>query len=187
MCSALFSSISRLLNHNQIIICDKCFCNHCEKVFDFKNKFHNYIRSHECQKRGITYLVTTSISAAKSIAPYKFNLSTFVFVESIVLKVTIIIKLSLSSNSFFTYRAISPLFFIYKPYKKSYLTIADLYMRYVSLSKPSFIIIRIIIMLSIMFMQNLYKKFYNKKKLVIFTNKSFKQYATLLIMRTSLL
>ena len=33
-----------------MIICDKSFCNHCEKVFNSKNKLYNYIRSHECQK-----------------------------------------------------------------------------------------------------------------------------------------
>ena len=56
--------------------------------------------------------------------------------------------------------------------------IADLYMRYALLSKFLFIITRIslsrskitriIIMLFIIFMQNLYEKFYNKKKRVIF-------------------
>ena len=127
------------------------------------------------------------IFVAKSIASHKFNLLTFVFIESIVFKVTIIIKLFLLSNSSFTYRAISSSFFIYKPYKKSYFTVANLYMRYALLSKPSFTITRIIIMLSIIFIQNLYKKFHNKKKLIIFINKPFKQYATLSIMRTSLL
>ena len=53
-------------------------------------------------------------------------------------------------------------------------------MRYASLSKP--IITRIIIMLSVIFMQNLYEKFYNKKKpVILISNKtldsSIKQYA----------
>ncbi|CAD6584106.1 MAG: hypothetical protein ASARMPRED_001598 [Alectoria sarmentosa] len=30
--------------------CDKFFCNHCEEVFDSKNKLHDHIRSHKSQK-----------------------------------------------------------------------------------------------------------------------------------------
>ena len=73
--------------------------------------------------------------------------------------------LKISTISLFIYRAILSLSFIYKFYKKLYFTIVDLYMRYVSLSKSSFNkITRIIIMLFVIFMQNLYEKFYNKKK-----------------------
>ena len=50
ICSASFSSINRLLNHNQMATCGKSSCNHCEEVFDSKNKLHDHIRSHECQK-----------------------------------------------------------------------------------------------------------------------------------------
>ena len=67
--------------------------------------------------------------------------------------------------------------FIYKSYKKLYFTIVDLYMRYALLNKFLFTITRIMIVLFIIFMQNLYEKFYNKKKLTIFINKPFKQYA----------
>ena len=45
-----------------MIIYDKFFCNHCEKVFDFKNKFHNHIRNYK-------------LLFIKSIAIYKFNLT----------------------------------------------------------------------------------------------------------------
>ena len=31
-------------------ICGKSSCNHCEDIFDSKNKLHDHIRSHECQK-----------------------------------------------------------------------------------------------------------------------------------------
>ena len=150
--------------------CNKSSCNHCEEIFDSKNKLHNHIRNHECQKllfskseiaiktaltklstpeknaisdentaqKRITYPAATSSSAAKSISPHKFNLSTLAPVESIALNVTILTKLSLSSaNPSPTYQAISSPPPTYKPYKKPYLTIADLYMRYAPLSKPS--------------------------------------------------
>ena len=62
----------------------------------------------------------------------------------------------------------SSLLFIYKFYKKSYFTIANLYIRYALLSKfQRIIIIYIINILFIIFIQNLYKRF-NKKKLIIF-------------------
>ena len=182
-----------------MILCGKSSCNYCEEVFDFKNKFHNYIRSHECQKflsrlvtifisaikslpfhdfnlsslfifetifndantaikkREITRFVATSASAAKSIMFYKSSLSAFVFVKT--------------STSLSAYRFVSSPSFIYESYKKSYLMVADLYIRYALLSKPSFNkITRIIIMLFIMFMQNLYEKFYNKEKSISFTS-----------------
>ena len=128
---------------------DKFSYNHCEKIFDSKNKLHNYIRNHEC--------ATTSSFVAKSISFYKFNLSALVFVET--------------STLLSVYRFVSPSSSIYKPYKKPYLTIADLYIRYVSLSKSQTRnkITRIMIVFLIMFMQNLYKKFYDKKKWVILT------------------
>ena len=138
-----------------MIICGKFSCNHCEKVFDFKNKLHDHIRNKEYQqslikskfvnkidltlffifkknvtsdenivKEKITHFAVTSFSAAKSISFYKFNLSAFAPVESF---------LSLTSLS--VYRFVSSLSPIYELYKKLYLIIADLYMRYASLSK----------------------------------------------------
>ena len=148
-----------------MVICDKFSCNHCEKIFNSKNKLYDYIRSHEC--------VATSSSAAKSISFHKFDLSALIHVENTFSKTLI----TSSTTSSFIYRAISFSSPIYELYKKLYLTVIDLYIRFVSLSKSSFTITRIIIMLFIIFMQNLYEKFYNKKKLVMFTNKSFKQYA----------
>ena len=93
-----------------MIICDKFSYNHCEEVFDFKNKLHNYIRNKECQqsfiksksvnKTDLTSLsisetifnnfVMTFIFVIKSITSHKFNLLTFIFIENIALKVTII-------------------------------------------------------------------------------------------------
>ena len=151
-----------------MITCGKSSCNHCEEIFDSKNKFHDYIRSHEC--------VTTFISVAKSIATYKTGLTPLFISETIFNNANNIFSKTSATPSFI-YRAILSSSSIYELYKKSYFMIVDLYMRYASLSKPSFIITRIIIVLSIMFIQNLYEKFYDKKKLIIFTNKPFKQHA----------
>ena len=82
-----------------MVTCGKSFCNHCEKIFNFKNKFHNYIRSHECQKERITRLIIIFIFVTKSISFHKFNLLIFVFIESIALKVTIIVEFFLRSTS----------------------------------------------------------------------------------------
>ena len=198
-----------------MITCDKSSCDHCEKIFDSKNKLHNHIRNHEYQKSlfsksdiviktaliklfiaeknaisdinivkkritrfVITHLAAISFFAAKSISSHKFNLSTLASVE----KTTIIIKLFLlSTNSSFIYRAISSLSFIYKSYKKPYLTIANLYIRYALLNKPPFTSTHIITIFSIIFMQNLYEKFYDKKKRIIsnkILNSPLKQHAT---------
>ena len=180
-----------------MITCGKSSCNHCEKVFDFKNKLHDYIRNKECQQSFIksksvnkidltlffileknaisdaniaiinarikyfTHITITSISAAKSIAPHKSDLSTFIHVENTSSK-TLTISLT---TSFFIYRAILSLSLTYKSYKKLYFTVVNLYIRYASLSKPSFNkVTRIIIVFFVMFMQNRYEKFYNKKK-----------------------
>ena len=174
-----------------MIICDKSFCNYCEKIFDFKNKLYNHIRNKEYQqsliknksvnkinltslfilkknvindkntvKEKIIHFITTSFFAAKSISFHKFNLLILASIESF-----------LSSTSLSIYRFVLFSSFIYEPYKKSYLTIVDLYIRYVLLSKPLCNkVTRIIIMLFIMFMQNLYEKFRNKKKRVILTS-----------------
>ena len=50
ICSASFSSISRLLSHSRMVSCGKSSCKHCEGVFDSKNKLHEHLRNHECQK-----------------------------------------------------------------------------------------------------------------------------------------
>ena len=113
-----------------------------------KNKLHDHIRNKECQqsfaesksvnKINLTLffiseknaISDTDTSAAKSITPHKFNLSTFAPVENIVLKITILIEFFLLSTPLSIYRAMSSSIFTYKPYKKSYLTVVDLYMRY---------------------------------------------------------
>ena len=164
-----------------MILYDKFFCKHCEKVFDSKNKFYEHLRSREYQKsissfiiksiathksnltslsvfeiifndaniafkkagiKYFTHIIIALIFAAKNITSHKFNLSALIFTESIILK-------ALSSTSLSVYRAMLSLLFIYKFYKKLYFIIADLYMRYILLSK--FIIIRIMIVLFIIF------------------------------------
>ena len=209
VCSASFSSINRLLSHSQMAICGKSSCNHCEEVFDSKNKLHDHIRSHECQKllssksdaaikivltklstpeknatsaiksltshdsglaslfisetvfndadtaikKGeITHLAATSASAKKSIASHKSSLSALAPVET--------------STSLSAYRFVSSSSLIYEPYKKPYLIVADLYMRYAPLSRPRRITNSVTV-LFIMSMQDLYEKFHDKEKRVI--------------------
>ena len=196
ICSISFSSINRLLNHNQIVTCGKSSCNHYEKIFDFKNKLHDHIRSHEYQKllfsksdvvikTILTKLFTpeknvtndtniiiikaiTLTSVIKSITSHKFNLLAFVSVET--------------STSLSTYRSVLSSSSIYESYKKLYFIIVDLYMRYVSLSRSRRIINSVIVLL-IIFMQKFYEKFYNKKKRVILAlnkilDSPIKQYTT---------
>ena len=123
-----------------------------------------------------THIIITFIFAAKSIASYKANLLTLIFIENIILKNTITVELFLSSISLLTYRAMSPSSLIYETVIKFYLIIVDLYMHYASFkfiksTYFKFTITRfMIIMLSIIFMQDLYEKFYNKKKLIILTS-----------------
>ena len=49
-CFAFFSSLIRLLQHIQKIICFKVVCKQCEKIFELKNKFHEHIRQHHTKK-----------------------------------------------------------------------------------------------------------------------------------------
>ncbi|CAF9943111.1 MAG: Baculoviral IAP repeat-containing protein 5, partial [Alectoria fallacina] len=192
ICSASFSSMNRLLSHSQMATCGKSSCNHCEEIFDSKNKLHDHIRSHECQKllatksisphksslsalapvettfndadtaimkAGIEYSThTTPASAAKSLTPHKSSLSALAPVESSLP----------SATPPPTYRAISPPPPTYEPYKKPYLTVADLYMRYAPLSRPpSSKATRTMTVLPTMSMQDLYEKFHDKEKRVI--------------------
>ena len=116
-----------------------------------------------------TFTSTTTFFVVKSITSHKFNLSAFISAENIILKVLLLISLLI-------YRVMSSSLFIYKFYKKLYFIIANFYMRYALLSKFQVYnkIIYIINVLFIIFMQNFYKKIYNKKKLIIFTlNKIF--------------
>ena len=48
-CSASFSSLTRLLQHNQSV-CKKAVCKHCEGAFDSKNKLHEHLRQHHATK-----------------------------------------------------------------------------------------------------------------------------------------
>ena len=49
-CFAFFSSLIRLLQHIQKIVCKKIICKHCEKVFESNNKFHEHFRQHHAKK-----------------------------------------------------------------------------------------------------------------------------------------
>ena len=86
-----------------MIIYNKSSYNHCEKIFDSKNKLYNYIRSHE--------YVIISFFAAKSISFHEFNLLTFVSIKSIALKVTIILTFTFAIKSIVIYKInLSPFF-----------------------------------------------------------------------------
>ena len=162
-----------------MILSDKFFCKHYKKTFDNKNKPYEHLRNQNCwqsfiksksvNKINLTSLFifemifnnanivikkATFIFVIKSITFYKFNLSAFIFIESIAF-------LLLTSLSI--YRFMLSLSFTYKLYKKLYFTIVDLYMRYVSLNKSLFIITHIVTILFIIIIQNLYEKFYNKR------------------------
>ena len=156
-----------------MVTCGKSSCNHYEKVFNFKNKLYNYIRNHECQK----------LLFNKSDIVIRIVLTKLSIIEKKVINNANNTLLKTLTISFFIYQAISSSSFIYKLYKRLYFIIVNLYMRYALLNKFLFNkITRIIIMFFVIFMQNLYEKFYNKKKRIIFTlnktlNFSIKQYA----------
>ena len=73
------------------------------------------------KKAGIkyfTHIIITFIFAAKSLTSHNFDLSTFIFVENIIFKITKAIELFLlliilSTTSSFTYRVILLFSFIY--------------------------------------------------------------------------
>ena len=126
----------------------------------------------------------TSTSATKSLTPHDSGLSSLSTFEKNVTNDanTAIIKARIKYSTHVTittetplstYRSVSPpppTYEIATP--KTCLTIADLYMRYASSSKlqARSKITRIITVLPIMFIQDLYKKFHNKKKRVILTS-----------------
>ena len=193
--STSFSSINRLLSHNQMTTCGKSSCKHYEGLFDNKNKLHKYLRNQNYQqspiknkpanktdltplstletkfndadiaikKGGInsntrlvaTFNVATFTSVTESLTPHDSGLSALVFIENITFKATEATELFLSS-------AIPP-----TTPPPTYLTIADLYMRYAPLNRPRRITItRTMSVLPIMSIQDLYKRF-DKKKLII--------------------
>ena len=164
-----------------MIICDKFFYKHCEKVFNFKNKLYNHIRNYKLlfiksiiiYKFNLTQFFifkksiisdanivfkkkkikfnTLSFFIIKSISYYDFNLLILNFIENFILKFYLL-------TSLLAYRAVLSLSFIYKFYKKLYFTIANLYIRYILLNK--FIITRIIIVLFIIFIKINIKLYY---------------------------
>ena len=103
------------------------------------------------KKREIKFnirLITTFTFVIESLTSYNYDLLILIYVENSFLKILIIS----STTSLSIYRAILPSSLIYEIIIFTsiiYLIIADLYMRYALLNK--FIIIRIIIMLSIIF------------------------------------
>ena len=82
-----------------------------------------------------THVMITFTFTAKSITSHKFNLLTLAFIESIVFKITIIIKLFLSLTSLLIYRFVLSLSLTYKSYKKLCFIIVNLYIHYILLNK----------------------------------------------------
>ena len=121
VCSASFSSISRLLTHSQMTTCNKASCKHCEGTFESKNQLHEHLRN-ECQN---------STSQGKSKAPHKSSLSSLIIAESTTSSAECATSSPLSALP--EYRAVSPSPPTYETASKNYLTVADLYMRYAPL------------------------------------------------------
>ena len=83
-CFAFFSSLTRLLQHTQIV-CQKVVCKQCEKVFESKNKLHEHIRQHHTSKKIIKNASKRSFNREKdkilsisSKTTTKFSISRFV-------------------------------------------------------------------------------------------------------------
>ena len=49
-CFAFFSSLRRLLQHIQKVVCQKIICKHCEGVFESNNKLHEHVRQYHTKK-----------------------------------------------------------------------------------------------------------------------------------------
>ena len=158
VCSASFSSISRLLTHSQMVICNKASCKHCEGTFESKNQLHEHLRN-ECQN---------STSQGKSKAPHKSNLSPLITAESITPSAEC--ATSSPPSALPEYRAVSPSPPTYETASKNYLTVADLYMRYAPLKSavssrirhPPITCFRTV--LPTLTVNDLYKKFHRKER-----------------------
>ena len=152
ICSALFSSISRLLTHSQMIICNKVSCKHCETIFESKNQLHEHLRN-ECQN---------STSQRKSKASHKSSLSSLIIAES----TTSSAECATSSPPLVLseYRAVLSSSLTYETTSKNYLIVTNLYMRYISLKSVKFTWITCFrIVLLILTVKNLYKKFHERQ------------------------
>lgn len=155
-CSASFSSIARLLSHTQTATCGKTSCKLCEEVFDSKNKLHEHLRNRDCQK---------SLPQGKSIAPHKSSLSALASAETTTLSSPVATS---PMTPLPTYRTVSPPPPTYETAPKTYLTVADLYMRYAPLksAKSSWIrpVTRSRTVFPTMTVKDLYGKFHDKER-----------------------
>ena len=155
VCSALFLSIARLLSHTQTATCNKASCKRCEKVFDSKNKLHEHLRNRDCQ---------TPLQG-KSIAPPKCSLSALASAETTTLSSPVATS---PMTPLPTYRTVSPPPPTYETAPKTYLTVADLYMRYAPLksAKSSWIrpVTRSRTVFPTMTVKDLYGKFHDKER-----------------------
>ena len=63
-CFAFFSSLTRLLQHNQSI-CKKVVCKQCDEAFESNNKFHEHVRQHHAAKKIIKIASRRSFNREK--------------------------------------------------------------------------------------------------------------------------
>ena len=160
-CSASFSSLSRLLSHGQSASCSKASCNYCDAIFNFKNKLHKHIREcHSASKGKITSKVTLAPlfihqktskhsngdhcclkgeidKKGLALSSESITAISICSVNPVSALETSVISLATSSATPPpTYRAISPGPPAYQSIKpRDYLTLDDLFMRYVSLKR----------------------------------------------------
>ena len=153
--SILFSSIARLLNHTQTTTYNKVSYKRCEKIFDSKNKLYKHLRNRDCQ---------ISLQG-KSITPLKYSLSALISTKTTTLSLSITIS---SITPLSTYRTVSPPSPTYETISKTYLTVTNLYIRYIPLKSIKFSWIRPVTrfrtVFSIITIKNLYKKFHDKER-----------------------
>ena len=181
-CSASFSSLSRLLTHSQSDRCSKASCNHCDAIFDSKNKLHEHIREyhsainskaakkfalaplrgpennsngdHCCLKGGVDNKELTSLSSESTTA-------------TPICSANPVSASEISATPPPTYRSISPAPPTYQTTKpRGYLTIDDLFMRYAPLQriKLDHAVRPISKVLPTMTIQDLYHRFEKQQK-----------------------
>ena len=80
-CFVFFSSLIRLLQHNQSI-CKKIVCKHCEKIFDSKNKFHEHIRQHHATKKMNKFVSKRNFNKERNKSTISIRTSTISSISS---------------------------------------------------------------------------------------------------------
>ena len=118
-CFASFSSLTRLLQHTQEIVCKKVVCKHCEKIFDSKNKLHEYLRQHHTTKKivkvvsrrsfnrerdKISSTISQTTSSILSQTTTKFSIFRFVTLSESSRNASLINSSTLKNESWYWYK-----------------------------------------------------------------------------------